>query len=1142
MSSNNTTYKAALKESTEYFNGDELAAKVFLDKYALRDEDGKILESTPTQMHTRMAKEFARIEKEKYGDDAMTEEEIFNCMDRFKYIVPQGSIMYGLGNKYQYVSLGNCWVVRSPDDSFASILYTDSEIVHALRRRGGIGVCVSNLRPEGTPTRNAARTSSGAVSFLNRYSDSIRNVCINGRRGAGLGCISVHHPDIISFIRCKEETTKLTGMNISVQFSDEFFKALKENRQYELRWPIESETPTISKMIDAKEVWEEFIKHARNYAEPGALFWDTILRESPSDYYDKYGFRSHSVNPCLPGWAVVLTKEGIRRIKEISIGDKIWSKEGWTTVTNLQKNGVQEVYKYSTTACVFYGTKNHKVVVNDSNDKVEIQYASKINMIEGPEPTNVKINIQDVMDGLVIGDGSIHKTSNNLIGLYIGENDEDYFNDRVSELIGKKREDISKGFYEVKTTIEPKELDRTYNRSIPERFIRGNIDTKCSILRGIYSANGSVCGNRITLKSASKNIIEQVQLMLSSIGIKSYYTTSKSNSVKPNNEKYVCKKSYDLNIDTDREKFIKYVGFIQKYKNDKITIKKTAKRTENYDIKSIEYIDTEPVYDITVDNNTHTYWTQGCNVSNCGEQNLSENDSCRLLLLNSFSFVDSPFTKNATFNWHKFYKYAKLAQRMMDNIVDLELEYIQKIINKVNNDPEPEHVKKIELDFWKKAYNKCEEGRRTGTGITAIGDVLAALNLKYDSDEGIQIIERIYRTLKFACYEQSIEMAEKFGPFKVFDTEVEKDCPFFHRIENEEVDLGDRKVSGKEMMEKMKKVGRRNIALLTTAPAGSVSLLTQTTSGIEPLFMLSSIRRKKGNPNDEDFRTDFIDESGDHWMEFDVFHPKLKLWMEITGEEDISKSPYAGSCAEELDYMKRVKLQSEAQKSIDASISSTINVPEDISIEKVKEIYEKAYELGCKGITCYRKNCRSGVLLEKTLDKREKDAIIEKRPRILPCEVYHTSIRGQEYFVLVGIKDGAPYEVFAGRNGFIPRKVKAGQITRKRKDFYKATFADCDVEISPVTASCNEMEEIITRLTSLSLRSGADMHKIVQQLEKVGERQELNSFARGIARILKKYIPDGTDEGEKCPQCGAEGLIRQEGCVLCKGCSWSKCL
>lgn len=821
------TYKRALRESTDYFDGNELAAKVFVDKYALRDNNKKLLELTPTDMHWRIANELARVEANKF-DKPYTAEEIFDFLDGFQHIVPQGSPMFGIGNP-NYVTLSNCYVIDPPMDSYGGIMWTDEELVQISKRRGGVGTDLSHLRPNHTPTQNSSRTSTGPVCFANRYSNSVREVGQDGRRGALMLSLSVHHPDVVEFAQCKRDRTKVTGANISIRLTDEFLEAVAKGKTYEQRWPVDAKIPEISREVDARKVWNQIIENAHADAEPGLLFWDRIISESPADCYAHFGFRTVSTNPC-------------------------------------------------------------------------------------------------------------------------------------------------------------------------------------------------------------------------------------------------------------------------------------------------------------------------------SELPLSVLDSCRLLLLNLLGFVDEPYTKKAEFNWRKFYEYAQIAQRLMDDIVDLELEAIQRIIAKIKADPEPDELKQRELNTWTRIFHNCQTGRRTGTGITALGDTLAAVGIKYGSKKAIEFTSRVYQTLKFGTYTASINMAEQLEPFKVFDAKLEKNCPFFQRFAEEVCDLEDTVISGRSLMARMKRVGRRNIALLTTAPGGSVSILTQSTSSIEPLYYITSTRRKKGNPGDDDFRVDFIDDSGDHWMEFTVFHPQVERWAEAN-EIDTSdpmwyvKSPWYNNCAEDLNYKHRVKLQAAAQQHVDHAISSTVNLPSDASVDTVKKVYEAAWKAGCKGITVYRAGSRTGVILEKKkVDKpTNEDRIDVKRPRVLTCDVHHTSVQGQSYFVLVGLLDGQPYEVFAGKNGFIPAKVKAGTITRKRKNFYIAEFEGTDEILSPITDCTDELEEIVTRLTSLSLRSGADMHRVVQQLEKVGERKEWHCFARGVARVLKKYIPDGTEEGEQCPECKT-AVIRQEGCVLCTSCGWSKCL
>jgi ribonucleoside-diphosphate reductase alpha chain len=808
------SYDEAYKASLEYFNGDELASKVFVDKYALRDNEDNLLELTPTDMHWRLANEFARIEKSKYVK-ALTKQEIFDLLDHFKYIVPQGSILYGCGNYHQYVSISNCFLTELPLDSYASILRTDEQLVNISKRRGGCGVNISNLRPNGSPTKNAARTSTGIIPFMERYSNSIREVGQNSRRGALLIALNCHHPQVLDFIKVKNDRTKVTGANISLLLTDEFMSAVEKDEKYELRFPIDSKVPKFSKMVKAREVWNEIVKNAHEHAEPGLVFYDTIKKYTPADCYPEY--KSEGLNPCA-------------------------------------------------------------------------------------------------------------------------------------------------------------------------------------------------------------------------------------------------------------------------------------------------------------------------------ELNLSPLDSCRLLLLNLFSYVVNPFTKSAYFDYKLFYQHAQLAQRLMDDVVDLEAESVQSIIDKVNSDPEPLYIKRNELDMWAKILKNCVEGRRTGTGLTGLADTLAGLNVKYDSVDGITYANEIYKTLQLGCYRSSVDMAKELGAFKIWDKELEKDHLYLTAIKDKIIVLNEKEcINGEDIYNDMQKYGRRNIALLTSSPAGSMSCLTQTSSGLEPCFKLKYTRRKKGNPGDNDFRVDFVDKSGDSWMEFDIFHHKLQMWMDITGKTDIKESPWYNCCAEDIRWQKRIELQSIIQKHICHSISSTINLPESVSIDIVKQIYEEAWKSQLKGITVYRQNSRTGVLVSKEVE------VQNKRPREIPCDVHHVMVKGSQYVVLIGLLNNRPYEIFACKNNILPNKIKTGKIIRKRQGFYKAVFDGFDEELAPITSFCDNTEEAITRLSSALLRNGNDINLVITQLEKVGgNNAEIHSFVKSIAKALKKYIPDNTEiEGELCPECGGK-LIRVEGCKSCS-CGWSKC-
>lgn len=1136
------TYDEAFSASLDYFKGDDLAAGVFVSKYALRDNEGRILERTPVDMHKRIAKEFARIEKKKFKKP-ISFDELFGLLDGFKYLVPQGGPMFGIGNDFQTISLSNCYLATPPDDSYGSILKTDEQLVQISKRRGGVGIDISNLRPNGSPTKNSSRSSTGIIPFMERFSNSIREVGQGNRRGALMVTLSVHHPEVIEFTKIKTDRSKVTGANISLRLTDEFLEAVKADKEYELRFPVDyKETgvkPMISKWVSAKEVWKTIVKNARDHAEPGLLMWDNVLKYGPADCYEEY--RSRGTNPCQPAWTYVLTKSGVTELGFIKEGDEIWSESGWTKVVKKWSTGINKVYRYTTTVGSFYGTNDHLLVSN--GEKFRAQDCESVDILTGPFYSDLVYDIQDVMDGLVIGDGTYHKASKKLL-LCIGENDSDYLKSEVKSLIGDYRPGIQEYGYEVVTTINPTELPYTYQRSIPDRFKLGSAGKVAGFLRGLYSANGSVCGDRITLKTSSFQIVEDVQLMLSSLGIRSYFTTNKSKKVQFSNGVYECKQSYDVNISIDREKFYKNIGFLQSYKNEKVehlieTKYKSPHATkplkQTYDIIDVSFISEEETFDITVDNKSHTYWTQGINVSNCSEIPLSPLDSCRLMCINLFSFVKKPFTKDAKFDYNHFFKVAKLTQRLMDDMVDLESEKIEKIISKIHSDPESEDVKSRELEMWKLIKRFNDEGRRTGTGITALGDTIAALGIQYGSEDSIEVTEKIYKTLKLACYESSVEMAEELGPFKCWDPKKEENNPFLLRIKQEDAELYNR----------MQKFGRRNIALTTTAPTGSVSVLTQTTSGIEPLFQTSYIRRRKVNPHDESVRVDFVDATGDKWQEYKVYHPTLLLWKKSTGETDEKKSPWAGCCAEEIDWVNRVKLQATAQRHVCHAISSTLNLPEDVTVETVDKIYQTAFESGLKGITIYRKNCRTGVLIDKP-PKSETNitkTLAPKRPKELKGEIHHFVLNKQKYYVAVGLwENGELYEIFTGVNHddqgdvVLPKDLKTGFIVKEAKGIYYVVSGDKKWVLT--NGHSDDTADALARMISCALRHGSSLSFIIEQLSKT--KGPMTSFSKVLARTLKSYIVNGTVSTQDCPECKAK-LVFSEGCKQCKNCSWTAC-
>lgn len=1142
----------ALAKSTEYFGGDELAANVYLTKYAVEGED------TPDKMHNRLAAEFARIEKN-HGINALSEQNIFDYFDKFNYIVPQGSPMAGIGNPAQVMSISNCFVIQSPYDSYAGILKTDQEQAQLMKRRGGVGFDISPIRPKGLKTNNAAKTTDGIEVFMERWSNTTREVAQGGRRGALMLTIDVRHPDIETFVTIKSDLTKVTGANISVRLTDDFMKAVKTNDDFVLQWPVDSATPTITRTIKAAELWDKIITLAHQNAEPGLLFWDTVQRRTPADAYPE--FKSVSTNPCQPAWAPVLTPGGVYPLGKLKPGMQVWSEDGWVKVTNIISSGVKDVYRYRTNAGVFYGTENHRIVSNGT--KVEVGQAESIDVLRGTHnmwsgidlverhPDSEHKNFkQAVMDGLVIGDGGVHQASNDLVYLCVGEDDESYHDSEVGDLLVKNRVGIKPYAWTVKTTIKAEQLPLAHLREVPE-FYRFNTSVKaCGFLRGVFSANGSVVANgtRVTLKSNSVKLIEQVQVMLSALGIRSYFTTNKTKKVQFANGDYQCRESYDLNITTDRGVFAKRIGFLQPYKNEKINLTAfSGKSKMTYDIVSVDQVSWEEVFDITVDGPSHTYWSGGLNVSNCGEIVLSPYDSCRLLLINVAGFVKDPFSSTPTFDTVGYGQAVRVGQRLMDDMVDLELECIDRILAKIEADPEPADVKRFEIELWQKVRNACERGRRTGLGLTGVGDAVAYLNIQYGSDEGVETVEMFYRELALNSYRESVQLAKERGAFPAYDYELEKNHEFINQI----MDLDP------QLRADWVQYGRRNIANTTTAPAGSVSMLTQTTSGIENAYLLMYDRNKKINPSDVNAEVSFIDAMGDKWQTFRVYHHGFKKWMEVTGKTDPSESPYAGSTSNDIDWTMKVKVQAAAQKWICHAISNTTNLPNDATVETVKEIYMTGWESGCKGVTIYRDGSRTGVLVAAKDKEEEKVGIKQvhapKRPQELPCDIHNMTVQGERWTFFIGLLDGQPYELMGGlsENIKLPRRVKQGKIVKHNGpknpiarydlhyDFEKGE--DDEAVIADVTNVFNNTTyATFTRTLSLALRHGAPVQFVVEQLLK-GTDEDLFSFSKAASRVLKQYIEDGTKRDKKCLDCGDNNLSYQDGCMLCLSCGSSKC-
>lgn len=1153
----------------DYFNGDELAANVWESKYKYNNE------VDPNDMHIRLASEFARMEENHWQMEAenaknvnknalslygrkrsfnkLTQETIFNYFKDFKYIIPQGSVMSILGTD-RVASCSNCFVIESPKDSYHSILKADEELVQLMKRRGGVGLDLSNLRPRGSSVSNAAKTSTGAASFMERYSNSTREVAQGGRRGALMLTMDVRHPDIKEFINAKKDRTKVTGANISVMLRDDFMKAVKKDKNYTLRFPCNAsiDEAKVAKEVNAKELYDELVYNAWDNAEPGQLFIDRMLDYGPDGVYDKY--KTVSTNPCQPSFATVLTEDGIRTFADIEEGSVIWSESGWTTVTKKWSTGVKSVYKYGTSANRFIGTENHRV--KSSNKKVEVKDAVSIDVLSGKTTRNSLLVPSVIMDGIMIGDGSVHLSSKTKEYLTIGANDIDYFSDNdIRHLILGEHASKKGMAFKVSTSVTYEELPRLHKRCIPERYYKGSQVIVKSFLRGLYSANGSVVSKRVTLKSTSLLLIEQVQDMLSSIGIRSYFTTNKEKDIQWPNGLYKSKTSYDLSISTDRHIFQREIGFIQDYKNEKLkktlinaVLKKSSKTGK---ILNKEYLGEYEVFDITVDNKEHTYWTGGCNVSNCSELSMGEKDACRLMCMNLYSLVRNPYSQNAFIDENKLYEVAYEQQRLADDLIDMEISQIDRILLKIEKEGSP-----VEKSLWEGIRENCRNGRRTGCGVTGLADMLAALGMKYDSKKAMQTIEWVMKVKMRAELDCTIDLAILRGPFEDWD-------PLLESVLDMEGDLlGSNSFFSmvatefKEQWLRMLTYGRRNISWSTVAPTGTVSLMTQTSSGIEPLFQPFYTRRKKVNPSEPDVRVDFVDQSGDSWTEFAVLHPKFKDWIELNWEELMGdsigsaealskeslkelyeKSPWYGSSANDIDWQKRVLIQSSIQKYTSHGISSTINLPSSATKEEVYNIYMSAWASGCKGVTVYRDGCRTGVLVTDTNAKTFSQKDATKRPKDLKCKIDTVKVKGTPFTVVVGELDSKPYEVFAIQG--LESTVKSGTITKMQGGKYNVYNEDGDLFDRNISGDLTDEQAAITRLISTALRHGTDVKYICEQLGKT--HGDLTDFSKAISRVLKTYIADQLIHGETCGSCGGTNLIYEEGCKRCKDCGNSKC-
>lgn len=1309
------THEEALAAAIEYFKGDTLAAGVWLSKYALKDAFGNIYERSPDQMHRRIAAEIARIEQ-RYANP-MSEDEVYELLRDFRFLVPQGSPMAGIGNPYQIVSLSNCFVigVEGSSDSYGAIMKLDEEQVQLMKRRGGVGHDLSHLRPTGTPVMNSALTSTGILPFMERYSNSTREVAQDGRRGALMLTISVEHPDAPAFVDAKMDRTKVTGANISVRITDAFMKAALSGGKFTTRFPVGAKKAMMEKEIDAAELWKKIVHNAWQSAEPGILFWDTVLRESVPDCYADLGFRTVSTNPCLTGDSPVAVADGrdhvpIKQLAEEGKDVPVYclnpqGKLEIRMMRNPRLTGEREkVYKLILDdGSVIRATANHKFRLKSAEYRElkdlkagdSLAILTKFQSPVVSEEGKTQAHYWWLNEGLLRGNKSEHRMiaayyHNRTIGKgeVVHHADFDSLNNHPknleimsveahNELHRADKQGINNPIYKIKSDPEKfrqyglrmseatsglkngkayqvsndhilqmalklsADLGRRFSRKEWQDFAKANrLPMSCSKFRKTSFASirelSLLTAEQLGLSEMNMDPrLARTKMAAESMGyepkvkdglvwvkkscehcgelfwtnfhrreiaycsfecLNKHLNSSKSvweKRTETINQIYQQKAEATRNRQLDVFTQLKFqlnrppkqkewearcksegipfrVG--AKYGFENFESLKSQAELFNHRVVSVEFDGYEDVYNGTVDQH-HNFFAGGwesktkegkpkfvyLNQRNCGEIPLCPYDSCRLLAINLLGYVQNPYTAEAQFDFDLFKQHCQSAQRVMDDIIDMELEKIETILAKINRDPEPEFVKTTERDLWIKIREKCLKGRRTGIGITAEGDMLAALGIRYGSPESLEFSENLHRTMALAVYRGSVNLARERGAFPMYDSAREAGNPFIQRLGAADPDL----------LKDMQQYGRRNIALLTIAPTGTTSLMTQTTSGLEPVFRISYKRRKKVNPNDKNARITFTDEVGDSWEDYHVFHIPFKHWLKAKGydpdkvadlpEEElqaiIQQSPWNHASAEDVDWVSKVQLQGRVQKWVDHSISVTVNVPENTTEDMIEKIYRTGWEAGCKGITVYREGSRSGVLVsDKKEEKKETftETAAPKRPKVLDSLVFSFMNNDEKWVAVIGMYDGKPYEIFTGRavDSFsILTQVSEGKVIKIKengKNRYDFQYTDKDgyhVTIEGLSRTFNKEYWNYARLISGVLRHGMPLPYVVDMVENLHmDSASLNSWKNGVLRALRKFIPDGTAPSHNsCPSCKSEGLVYQEGCLHCKNCGYSEC-
>lgn len=1154
-----------------YFQNNPLGEEIWRKKYKYKTE-------TPEDTINRISTAFTDIEatyskpikKNKAFNNYINEklitplsyDTIKECFHNFKYIIPGGSVLSGIGTD-EAVSLSNCFLANSPEDNMESIFSTALEIANISKRRGGCGIDISNLRPNGSDVNNSAKTSSGAVSFMTIFNSVLNTIGQNNRRAAGMISIDCNHPDLEEFIDSKTDLTKNTGANISVKISDDFMNAVYTDSDYIQVFPINTSIDFLKytditqyeynvlnkqdniyfKRVQAKRLWDKLIENNWKSAEPGILFWDTHLHNDPSALYEKY--KPVGTNPCIPGSSKLLTKNGLRKLDDLTVGSVIWSKEGWTTIINKQCSGTQPIKRFYTPSGTFIGTKEHKIISNE--DKIKACDAKSIDSIVCYDIKDTNLCDNDIINGIFL----------------------------ISNLLDDNSKLFSLRTLRSKLTISytPKEKHLI---KIPDTYFYGDSTKVRGFLRGLFSINGSIKTNpaAIEFKTTSVILKDQLIILLSSIGIHSIYRSYSDKK----DQKY-----YKVIIKTDIERFAKLIGFPDCERHDKLSLlskKSKQVKIDNTIIKIVSEPD-ELVYDITVDNKSHTYWLEGLDVANCGEIPLSSGDSCRLMTINLPSFINNPFTDNASFDINKFKEVVYIATKLCDDLIDAEINNISKLLQR---DITPQERK-----WWEQTIELGRGGRRAGLGITGLMDTIAMLCVENKSLElVIENIKNIFKLFMSTQLTAQYDLAIYRGTFpdykKELSTHYLKTIETILKDNNHNLYSSDLAINTpcETIINKLLESGLRNISWSTIAPTGSISLLANNcSSGIEPIFSIRYIRRIKLTKSALNY--DFIDVDGEKYKNEYIIHPYFVQWFsnfiltekstiyhttnklsyeevynilstmnEDTFNDLVLMSPYANLLSNSIDINTRIKIQSIAQKYITHSISSTINVPNTYTKEQIDHIYKESYLHGLKGVTIYRDGSRGGVLISNnsTTNNSNLNIITTNRPSIIDCDIKRFTNGNESWIAFIGIHEGMPYEIFTGINDLdsfpIPTNIIKGKIIKtliddkSRYDFiYKDKYNE-DVIIRGLSNIFNKEYWNYARLISGYLRAKINLEEIINIVSKMySDNQTINSWKNGIIRSLKQYL-NSKQSNQKCPECG-EPLVVEGGCIICKSCTYTVC-